>query len=410
MLETLATILRGLTYAVALSGAGMVLAGQTLGLRPPRWVRGLGGSLVLVTVLMAGLFLYRLGVTAANGEALAILASPLGLALVLQACGGLLLAIGRGRIAELGGAVAILLAFGVVGHAPTEGPWGSAAVLLHVTAAAWWLGGLLILLGQDSGMDPCRYADTVQRFGRQAIWVVAGLIVGAIVTAGILLKLEPDLARTYDRGLLGKAVLTLLLLGLAAANRLLLTPHLAASPRHRRWIRRSIGAELVLFLGVFAVTAWLTTTQSPHSPADEARAQADPPQGNSQMQVTNAWAPALPGSSGTGAAYMTLTNLQQQDDRLIAATSPWSEAVTLHRTVTDGRMTGMADIDDLLVPAGGEVTLEPGVYHLMFTGLYAPFVAGDLIPMTLTFERAGPVDILLTVRSLDEATEALHRH
>ena len=55
-------------------------------------------------------------------------------------------------------------------------------------------------------------------------------------------------------------------------------------------------------------------------------------------------------------------------------------------------------VDGVRVPAGGMVALEPGGYHVMFMGLRGkPFKIGDMIPVTLVFEHAGDVDIMLEV-------------
>ena len=45
------------------------------------------------------------------------------------------------------------------------------------------------------------------------------------------------------------------------------------------------------------------------------------------------------------------------------------------------------------IPAGGEVALKPGAYHIMFIGLKAPVKEGDKFSGTLTFEKAGTVTV-----------------
>ena len=42
---------------------------------------------------------------------------------------------------------------------------------------------------------------------------------------------------------------------------------------------------------------------------------------------------------------------------------------------------------------GETVEFKPGSYHVMFVGLKKPFAAGDHVKATLTFEKAGKVDI-----------------
>lgn len=56
-------------------------------------------------------------------------------------------------------------------------------------------------------------------------------------------------------------------------------------------------------------------------------------------------------------------------------------------------MMGMQPIDSLDLPAGEEVSLKPGGYHIMMLELANPIVEGDTITVTLTFENAGEVQV-----------------
>ena len=51
----------------------------------------------------------------------------------------------------------------------------------------------------------------------------------------------------------------------------------------------------------------------------------------------------------------------------------------------------------LPIPAGETVTLQPGGFHLMFMGLNQPLVEGEAVTVTLTFETAGEIDVVLPV-------------
>ncbi len=57
-------------------------------------------------------------------------------------------------------------------------------------------------------------------------------------------------------------------------------------------------------------------------------------------------------------------------------------------------MMGMREMKDgLELPAGEQVSLEPGGYHVMLLELQAPIAEGDTVPVTLTFEKAGEVQV-----------------
>jgi len=57
----------------------------------------------------------------------------------------------------------------------------------------------------------------------------------------------------------------------------------------------------------------------------------------------------------------------------------------------------------LALPAGETVTLAPGGYHVMFIGLKAPFRAGDSVPVTLDFQKAGSVTVEFRVQATSPA-------
>ena len=56
------------------------------------------------------------------------------------------------------------------------------------------------------------------------------------------------------------------------------------------------------------------------------------------------------------------------------------------------------------------VELKPGGLHLMFVGLKAPLKAGDKFPLTLTFEKAGTVEVVVNVEAAAPAAGAASGH
>jgi copper(I)-binding protein len=49
------------------------------------------------------------------------------------------------------------------------------------------------------------------------------------------------------------------------------------------------------------------------------------------------------------------------------------------------------------IKAGGQAELKPGGMHIMLVGLAAPLKEGQTFPLTLTFEKAGKVEVTVTV-------------
>lgn len=409
MLEQLTAIIKALTYLAALGGAGAVLAhatllrGQAMTETLVSHVRLSGTILALSAGAAACVYMQRLGSSIDFASFKLVLLSPLGAGLALQMAGGLWLAAFASRKLALVGAALALLSFAVVGHSATFGTTAAASVLVHISAASWWLGGLALLLAcRNQSIET--YAQLVSRFSRVGLWIVAALVVSAVATAAQLLRLRIDPAHAYDVGLIAKAGLTFGLLALAATNRLFLSPRLRTSPVAFQSLRRSIIAEIVLFLSISATTAWLTTWHSPHEGIHEVGKSTGP------IAVVDAWAPSTPGTLTTGAGYLTIINHQTNDDRLLSASSPWAETVTLHASTSDGGVVRMRELEAPVITAKGRLEFSPGGKHLMLTGLYSPLVAGDRVPVTLRFERAGEIKLDLDVLPLGERPTAGHVH
>jgi copper(I)-binding protein len=82
----------------------------------------------------------------------------------------------------------------------------------------------------------------------------------------------------------------------------------------------------------------------------------------------------------------------------------------LHTVQRDGEVMRMREVDAIPVPARGAVTLRPGGLHLMLIGLTRPLAAGETVPVTLRFERAGEVQATLAVQAAGARGPAEHRH
>ena len=128
------------------------------------------------------------------------------------------------------------------------------------------------------------------------------------------------------------------------------------------------------------------------------------------IEITDAWTRATPPNAPTGAGFLTLTNRGNVDDRLVSVEAPGVETVELHTMAMQDGVMMMRRLDDgIPVPAGDTVDLAPGGLHIMFIGLEQPLEVGSSVPVTVTFEKAGSVEIDLPVgpigaASHDEAT------
>jgi copper transport protein len=117
------------------------------------------------------------------------------------------------------------------------------------------------------------------------------------------------------------------------------------------------------------------------------------------IAIADAFSRATLPNAPVGGGYMTIINEGTIGDRLLSAGASVSRSVDLHRSELAGDIMRMTPaLDGIAIPAGTTVSLAPsGTAHIMFTGLNAPLLEGESIEVTLTFERAGTVTVLLPI-------------
>jgi copper(I)-binding protein len=103
--------------------------------------------------------------------------------------------------------------------------------------------------------------------------------------------------------------------------------------------------------------------------------------------------------SDTGAAYMRITNNGDSDDALINATIDGCGTIELHEIIMEDDVMQMRQVEGnrILIPAGQTVTLEPGGLHVMCIGKTGEFAIGQPVPVMLTFENAGEMEVIAQV-------------
>jgi copper(I)-binding protein len=118
------------------------------------------------------------------------------------------------------------------------------------------------------------------------------------------------------------------------------------------------------------------------------------------LTVTDAWVRAPQGAGGAAAAYLVMKNAGSTDDALLSVASATAGMATIHETVLQsGGMMGMQPVAKIDVPVGATVKLEPGGYHIMLEQLTREITPGMKIELSLTFEKAGKIEISAEVRA-----------
>ena len=119
------------------------------------------------------------------------------------------------------------------------------------------------------------------------------------------------------------------------------------------------------------------------------------------IEIRQPWARATPPTAQAGGGFLVLTNTGTAPDRLIAAKSPAADKVEIHEMKMDGNVMRMRELDKgIEIPPGASIELKPGGFHLMFMGLKSPFAKDGKVPLSLVFEKAGSIDVELTVGAI----------
>ena len=107
---------------------------------------------------------------------------------------------------------------------------------------------------------------------------------------------------------------------------------------------------------------------------------------------------------------MMIANKGGQDDKLVSASAVVAKKTEIHETTMDGGVMKMRMLmGGLTIPAGGKVELKPMGLHVMLMGLTEKLVEGETLALTLTFEKAGSLELAVPIAG-PGAMEAPHSH
>lgn len=116
------------------------------------------------------------------------------------------------------------------------------------------------------------------------------------------------------------------------------------------------------------------------------------------IKVTDSYARSASPASKTGAAFISLMNLADSDDRLVGAASPAAKRVELHTHLENDGIMKMVHVEEgFPVEAGGMLMMQRGGQHVMLMGLTGALEQDAMVPVTLTFEKAGDIEIMVPV-------------
>jgi copper(I)-binding protein len=125
------------------------------------------------------------------------------------------------------------------------------------------------------------------------------------------------------------------------------------------------------------------------------------------LRVSNPFARATPPGAKVAGAFMSIENHGKEADRHVSASSPVAGRVEIHEMAMDGGIMTMRAVKGIDLKPGATVELRPGGYHVMLEDLKQPLKDGEQIPLVLTFEKGGVVEVKIDVGAMGAAA---HRH
>ncbi|MBA4172289.1 MAG: hypothetical protein C0511_06455 [Hyphomicrobium sp.] len=118
------------------------------------------------------------------------------------------------------------------------------------------------------------------------------------------------------------------------------------------------------------------------------------------VTVVHPWARATPKGAAVGAAYLEIKTDEKTSDRLIGAKSAVAGKVEIHTHIHEGDVMRMRRIDGVDIKAGASHVLRPSGDHVMLMDLKQPLKEGDLLKLTLIFEKAGEIEVDATIEPI----------
>jgi copper(I)-binding protein len=119
----------------------------------------------------------------------------------------------------------------------------------------------------------------------------------------------------------------------------------------------------------------------------------------SRLAVADAWAMTSPRGMKVATGYFTVANGGTENDRLISASSPRAARAAIYALTQESGVAKMRPVPAVEVPPGGSAKLGESGPLIMFIDVDAPFTEGETIPVMLTFEKAGTIEVTMRVKA-----------
>lgn len=113
------------------------------------------------------------------------------------------------------------------------------------------------------------------------------------------------------------------------------------------------------------------------------------------LVVKDVWARDTVGGTTNAAVYMTITS--PTADRLISASTSVAKKTDLMTMEGGSSAMEMKYLNGIDIPANKAVSLNPSGLHVWLADLNQPLRAGQTLPLTLKFEKAGERQVIASI-------------
>lgn len=114
-----------------------------------------------------------------------------------------------------------------------------------------------------------------------------------------------------------------------------------------------------------------------------------------EVKVDSAWVRGTTVSQKATGAFMTIVS--GKPATLLAVASPLAGKAEIHEMRMDGSVMRMRRVDEIVLPAGKPVNLNPGGYHVMLMDLREQLRAGAKVPLTLKIRHGNGATSEVTI-------------
>ena len=128
------------------------------------------------------------------------------------------------------------------------------------------------------------------------------------------------------------------------------------------------------------------------------------------IEVRDAWVREAPPGTDVNAGYLVIKNTSNQAQKLQSVSSKQFQMVMVHESILEGGVAKMRGADRLEIPAGKEVVLGPGGYHLMLMQPVSRPVVGGLVEVTLRFASGLEIPVMMQVKKGTANGADEHQH